>query len=120
MFGRACANRVVEICRPGESQKPLEKDAGERTIAWLDKLRNSNGSLPTSNSRLNMQRIMQSNATVFRTQETLEEGCQLIDKAWESFHDVKLKDRSLIWCKYTFCYNCGAHFKSYYCSKCKH
>ncbi|GFZ18670.1 succinate dehydrogenase 1-2 [Actinidia rufa] len=23
-------------------------------------------------------------------------GCQLIDKAWESFHDVKLKDRSLV------------------------
>ncbi|MCI61936.1 putative succinate dehydrogenase, partial [Trifolium medium] len=23
--------------------------------------------------------------------------CQLIDGAWESFHDVKLKDRSLIW-----------------------
>ncbi|KAK4490601.1 hypothetical protein RD792_001288 [Penstemon davidsonii] len=106
VFGRACANRVAEIHRPGEKQKPLEKDGGEKTIAWLDKLRNSNGSLPTSKIRLNMQRIMQNNAAVFRTQETLEEGkqkelpflcCQLIDKAWESFHDVKLRDRSLIW-----------------------
>jgi succinate dehydrogenase/fumarate reductase flavoprotein subunit len=52
----------------------LEKDAGERTIAWLDKLRNSNGSLSTSHIRLNMQRTMQNNAAVFRTQETLEEG----------------------------------------------
>ncbi|KAE9612988.1 putative succinate dehydrogenase (quinone) [Lupinus albus] len=26
----------------GEKQKPLEKDAGQKTIAWLDKLRNSN------------------------------------------------------------------------------
>ena len=58
----------------GEKQKPLEKDAGQKTIAWLDKLRNSNGSLPTSKIRLNMQRVMQSNAAVFRTQETLEEG----------------------------------------------
>ncbi|KAJ1419031.1 Fumarate reductase/succinate dehydrogenase, FAD-binding site [Sesbania bispinosa] len=97
VFGRACANRVAEINRPGEKQKPLEKDAGQKTIAWLDKLRNSNGSLPTSKIRLNMQRTMQNNAAVFRTQETLEEGCQLIDKTWESFHDVKLKDRSLIW-----------------------
>ncbi|XP_034889641.1 succinate dehydrogenase [ubiquinone] flavoprotein subunit 1, mitochondrial isoform X3 [Populus alba] len=97
VFGRACANRVAEIHRPGEKQKPLEKDAGERTIAWLDKLRNSNGSLSTSQIRLNMQRTMQNNAAVFRTQETLEEGCHLIDKAWESFHDVKVKDRSLIW-----------------------
>ena len=58
----------------GEKQKPLEKDAGEKTIAWLDKLRNANGSLPTSKIRLNMQRVMQNNAAVFRTQETLEEG----------------------------------------------
>ncbi|XP_059457132.1 succinate dehydrogenase [ubiquinone] flavoprotein subunit 1, mitochondrial [Corylus avellana] len=97
VFGRACANRVAQIHRPGEKQKPLEKGAGEKTIAWLDKLRNSNGSIPTSQIRLNMQRVMQSNAAVFRTQETLEEGCQLIDKTWESFYDVKLKDRSLIW-----------------------
>ncbi|XWS42049.1 hypothetical protein CRYUN_Cryun17cG0135300 [Craigia yunnanensis] len=107
VFGRACANRVAEIHRPGklylyllqirEKQKPLDKDAGEKTVAWLDKIRNSNGSLSTSKIRFNMQRIMQNNAAVFRTQETLEEGCQLIDKAWESFPDVKLKDRSLIW-----------------------
>lgn len=58
----------------GEKQKPLEKDAGENTIAWLDKLRNAKGSIPTSKIRLNMQRIMQNNAAVFRTQETLEEG----------------------------------------------
>ena len=52
----------------------MEKDAGEKTIAWLDKLRNSDGSIPTSKIRLNMQRVMQNNAAVFRTQETLEEG----------------------------------------------
>ncbi|KAE9612987.1 putative succinate dehydrogenase (quinone) [Lupinus albus] len=44
-----------------------------------------------------MQRVMQNNAAVFRTQETLEEGSQLIDKTWESFHDVKVEDRTLIW-----------------------
>jgi succinate dehydrogenase (ubiquinone) flavoprotein subunit len=97
VFGRACANRVAETYKPGEAQKPLESDAGKKTIAWLDRIRNANGSLSTSKIRLNMQRIMQNNAAVFRTQETLAEGCELIDKTWESFHDVKLKDRSLIW-----------------------
>ncbi|GJN23140.1 hypothetical protein PR202_gb10762 [Eleusine coracana subsp. coracana] len=81
----------------GEKQKPLEKGTGEKTIAWLDRLRNANGSLPTSKIRLNMQRVMQNNAAVFRTQEILEEGCELISKAWKSFHDVKISDRSLIW-----------------------
>ncbi|KAK4393664.1 Succinate dehydrogenase [ubiquinone] flavoprotein subunit, mitochondrial [Sesamum angolense] len=96
VFGRACANRVAEIQKPGDKQKPLGRML-EKHYCMLDKLRNSNGSLPTSKIRLNMQRVMQNNAAVFRTQETLEEGCLLIDKAWDSFHDVKLKDRSLIW-----------------------
>ena len=58
----------------GENLKPLAKDAGEKTIEWLHRLRNSNGSLPTSQIRLDMQRVMQNNAAVFRTQTTLEEG----------------------------------------------
>ncbi|KAM0899639.1 hypothetical protein ACQ4PT_021160 [Festuca glaucescens] len=95
--GEAACASVHGANRLGETQKPLEKDAGEKTIAWLDKLRNSNGSLPTSKIRLKMQRIMQNNAAVFRTQETLTEGCELISKAQESFHDVKISDRSLIW-----------------------
>ncbi|KAJ4878697.1 Succinate dehydrogenase [ubiquinone] flavoprotein subunit 1 [Raphanus sativus] len=74
VFGRACANRVAEISKPGQKQRPLEENAGKKTIEWLNKLRHSSGSLPTSSIRLNMQRIMQNNAAVFRTQETLEEG----------------------------------------------
>ncbi|KAF2581907.1 hypothetical protein F2Q68_00003776 [Brassica cretica] len=70
----ACANRVAEIQKPGKKLRPLENDAGEKSIEWLHRLRNSNGSLPTSKIRLNMQRVMQNNAAVFRTQETLEEG----------------------------------------------
>lgn len=33
---------------------------------------------------------MQTNAAVFRTQETLEEGCRLIDETVASFADVKV------------------------------
>lgn len=66
--------KMPSICVTGTKQKPLEKDAGSKTLEWLEKLRNSNGSLPTSKIRLNMQRIMQNNAAVFRTQETLAEG----------------------------------------------
>ena len=62
----------------GEKKKPFTGNAGEKRNAWMDKLRNVNGSLPTSNISLNMQRVMQNNAVVFRTQETLEEGKYLI------------------------------------------
>ncbi|KAL7606712.1 hypothetical protein Lser_V15G19728 [Lactuca serriola] len=46
-----------------KKQKTLEKDAGEKTIAWLHEIRNLNGSLHTSQTRLNMQ----NNAAVFHT-----------------------------------------------------
>lgn len=97
VFGRACANRVAELYKPGQSQPELPKDAGEKTIAWLDKLRYSDGDVSTATIRNNMQRAMQNHAAVFRTAETLEEGTKLIDEIVDSFKHVKLNDRSLIW-----------------------
>ena len=40
---------------------------------------------------------MQSNAAVFRTGESLDEGVKLIDEVWESMTDIGVSDRSLIW-----------------------
>ncbi|PRW57058.1 succinate dehydrogenase [ubiquinone] flavo mitochondrial [Chlorella sorokiniana] len=97
VFGRACALRVQEILKPGTPHPPLPADAGQETIARLDKLRNAKGGLTTATIRRNMQKIMQNNAAVFRTQETLAEGCNLIDECVESFQDIRLADRGLVW-----------------------
>jgi hypothetical protein len=37
-----------------------------------------------------VQRVMQNDAAVFRTGETLQEGCQKIDETVASFSDVKV------------------------------
>jgi succinate dehydrogenase (ubiquinone) flavoprotein subunit len=71
----------------GQSQPELPPNAGEKTIAWLDKLRYANGDLPTATIRNKMQRVMQNNAAVFRTQETLEEG-----RAWLAMMDSEFLD----------------------------
>lgn len=44
-----------------------------------------------------MQRVMQNNAAVFRTGETLQEGVKLIDQVYDMFKEVKTVDRSLVW-----------------------
>ena len=54
--------------KPGSSHPPLPADATDLTLSRIDKLRNANGSLRTADIRRNMQRIMQNNAAVFRTQ----------------------------------------------------
>ncbi|WP_242163120.1 succinate dehydrogenase flavoprotein subunit [Lysobacter sp. M15] len=97
VFGRAVANRCAETIRPGELHRPLPADAADKALTTLDQLRNSNGSLPTATIRDRMQRSMQSHAAVFRTQETLAEGVRQIHEIRESFAEVKVSDRSLIW-----------------------
>lgn len=76
--------------KPGTKHAPLPDDAGDDTIARLDKLRNSNGNLRTAEIRRSMQKIMQNNAAVFRTQETLAEGVDLIDECVETYKDIKV------------------------------
>ncbi len=97
VFGRAAALRCAEKIKPGSPHPPLPKGAHDLALARLDRLRNANGSQPTSAIRLNMQRTMQNNAAVFRTQDVLAEGCRQIDQIWETLADIKVSDRSLIW-----------------------
>jgi succinate dehydrogenase / fumarate reductase flavoprotein subunit len=97
VFGREAARRCAEVIKPGTNHKPLAKDAGDEAVARLDKLRNANGSRPTAEVRLEMQKVMQSDAAVFRTGESLQEGMQRLEKTYRSFADVKVSDRSLVW-----------------------
>ena len=97
VFGRASALRCSETVSPGKIAETLPKDAGLNSIERLDKFRNAKGTTPTSVLRLNMQRTMQNNCAVFRTQEILEEGRDLISKVFNDLDDIGIKDRSLIW-----------------------
>ena len=97
VFGRAAANRAAETVTPGTPHKPLPSDAGDASLARLDKLRHANGGTPTSNLRLQMQRTMQDHCAVFRTGEVLQEGVDKLDKIWGGMDDLKVSDRSMIW-----------------------
>ena len=97
IFGRAAARRCADTISKSGQYRPLPADAGSEAIARLDRLRNANGSRPTAEIRLEMQRIMQSHAAVFRTGETLREGLEMLSACFDSFSDVNVSDRSLIW-----------------------
>uniref|UniRef100_A0A6B2L0M3 Succinate dehydrogenase [ubiquinone] flavoprotein subunit, mitochondrial n=1 Tax=Arcella intermedia TaxID=1963864 RepID=A0A6B2L0M3_9EUKA len=97
VFGRACALRTAQLVKPGEPQKPLAANAGEESIARLDKLRYAKGSVPVADLRMAMQRTMQNNCAVFRTGEVLEEGVKKIDAINAQMADIKTTDRSMIW-----------------------
>ena len=97
VFGRACANTVAETLKPGTPHKKIPSDAGENAVAHLDKVRWSNGQHSTADVRKTMQRVMQDDAAVFRTQETLAEGVTKIDDVAARLDDLKVTDKSMVW-----------------------
>ena len=97
VFGRAAGLRLGEILTPGAAQKMLPSDSAELSLGRLDHFRNADGSTPTAKLRNDMQRVMQADCAVFRTERTLAEGVGKIDAVYQGLADVKVTDRSLIW-----------------------
>ena len=60
-------------------------------------MRHADGKTPTAFLREKMQKTMQEDAAVFRTQESLESGCRRISEIWNELADIKVHDRSMIW-----------------------
>jgi succinate dehydrogenase / fumarate reductase flavoprotein subunit len=85
------------VVKPGTDHPDLAKTACDKALTRLDKFRNANGSKRTSEVRLDMQRTMQKHAAVFRTGESMQEGVEKLREVQESFKDVSISDRSLIW-----------------------
>jgi succinate dehydrogenase / fumarate reductase, flavoprotein subunit len=97
VFGREAARHAATVVKPGGARRALSSGATEAALARLDRLRHAHGSRSTAAIRLDMQRVMQSDAAVFRSGETLQDGKRKLATVFQSFADVKTVDRSLIW-----------------------
>ena len=74
VFGRAAGLRLAEVITPGAPQKALTKDSGEIALERLDRFRHAEGGTSTAAIREQMQRTMQADCAVFRTEQTLRRG----------------------------------------------
>ncbi len=97
VFGREAARHCARVVKPGTAHRALKGDSSDMSLARLDKFRNAKGSRRTADIRLDMQRVMQSDAAVFRTGETLNDGKRKLAEVFASFSDVQVTDRSLVW-----------------------
>jgi succinate dehydrogenase / fumarate reductase flavoprotein subunit len=97
VFGRAAAQRCAEVIKPGTPHPEVHRPWLDKVLDDFDTLRNASGERSTAEIRADMQEVMQNNAAVFRTGEVLEEGCKLISQVYDSFGDVGISDRSMIW-----------------------
>jgi succinate dehydrogenase / fumarate reductase flavoprotein subunit len=97
VFGREAARHCARQVKPDTPHRAFAADAGASSLARLDRFRHAKGARRTADVRLDMQRIMQSDAAVFRTGETLNDGRRKLAAVFDSFGDVAVADRSLIW-----------------------
>ena len=97
VFGRAAAIKAAEVVDKNESNRPLNKNSVDQAISRLDRLRFSKGKTPTAELRLKMQKTMQSDAAVFRSDKTLSDGCQKMADIAAGIDYVNVTDKSMIW-----------------------
>ncbi len=96
VFGRAAAHRARDIVKKGVKVAPAPASATEKALARLDGVRFANGGQSTATIRRAMQRTMQNHAAVFRTQEVLAEGVKKMKAVHESYADLKVSDRGMV------------------------
>jgi succinate dehydrogenase / fumarate reductase flavoprotein subunit len=96
VFGRAAAARCRETLDPGAAVAEPSANAVDPLLARFDRIRSAAGNRPAAALREEMQRAMQRDAAVFRTAETLEEGCRALGRCFESLRELKISDRSLV------------------------
>jgi len=97
VFGRASAIRAGEIVDADAPNPTLNLASVDAALDRFDGLRHAKGGTPTADLRLEMQRTMQADAAVFRTDKTLAEGCKKMEAVAAKVGDLHVTDRSLIW-----------------------
>lgn len=97
VFGRAAAIRAGKVIDRAAPVPGINAAEDAKILERLDRLRNANGSQPTAKLRDEMQRTMQADAAVFRTDASLKNGVAAMSEIYSRLADIKVSDRSLIW-----------------------
>ncbi|MCC0037497.1 MAG: succinate dehydrogenase flavoprotein subunit [Brucellaceae bacterium] len=97
VFGRAAAIRAGQVIDRDAKVPALNEAACDAIMERFDRIRHAVGATPTAVLREKMQKAMQEDAAVFRTQDSLEQGCKRISAIWDEMADIKVSDRSMIW-----------------------
>lgn len=96
VFGRAAGNHIVEADFKSKSHKKLPKNAGEQSVARVDKIMNSSKGENTRVVADNMRKTMQKHCGVFRTTSSMEEGVRKIMEISEACDNVSITDKSKV------------------------
>lgn len=98
VFGKSAGETVVEDFRNGQLPlHPLPADAGEVSLARINRLETQSNGEPVHEVSDEMRRTMQKHAGVFRFDNLLREGVQKIHEVAERAKRTTITDKSRVW-----------------------
>jgi len=98
VFGRSAAERACEILdKKSKNHVEVNPSSLDKILSRFDKIRNSSGDIRTAELRDKMQRAMQRYAPVYRDEETLQNGIDIMKNNFNDFNNLSVSDKSLIW-----------------------
>lgn len=97
VFGKSAGNSVIEFIQTLDEIKPLPANAGEFTLARLAKLDSAPATgVKIAEVRNAMQVCMQQHASVFRTQDVLDDGVEKILDIYNQAQNLYINDKSKV------------------------
>jgi succinate dehydrogenase (ubiquinone) flavoprotein subunit len=98
VFGRASALHIAENNDKGAPHLQVPENIGHESLADLERIRKASGDTPSAKLRMDMQKAMQTDVAVFRTEVSLSSGYGAVQQVEKDFAErLRLSDRSLIW-----------------------
>jgi succinate dehydrogenase (ubiquinone) flavoprotein subunit len=98
VFGKSAANTVIfNLTKEGRKQPELPKHAGEMSVADLDRILHNKGDIPMARLRERMKETMSLYAAVFRTEDSMAKGLDILRDCYRDFSHVQVDDKSPVW-----------------------
>ena len=96
VFGKACSENISLINKPGDLVEDSNNNEVKNYIEYYDNLLYKKGTINVSDIRLEMQKIMQKHAGVFRNDKSLQEGVNKLNDIYKEFPNVSIEDKTNI------------------------
>lgn len=98
VFGKAAGEMAAASTTKQKSHKKITSEMLAQPLSRLNKLQYAKGSIRPNKIRKELQHIMQSHGSIFRTHDLLAEGVEKLGNLWKILgSDVQVSDNSLVW-----------------------
>jgi len=96
VFGRSAANHIIEFLDENRYHRPLNQDSVDRALERLARWDRPGRGESVSAIRTELQKVMENNCGVFRTEEVLREGVAKVNELQARLADAGIDDHSKV------------------------